>query len=539
MTGIPDRKLITQQEELPEWPITGPFGGVQSELPLTEIEPYGFYDSTNILFRQGKASVRPGFTALPAWPTAPFNEAALAFPGFFNSNGVDIQCAITPTRLFQWIPGTPGSWTQITGPALTGGTTQVWNWDILGYKLCFSQGTNQVLTWDGIAGTYVLSSANAPACNAMAEIDLHLMTGNTVEGGVAFPQRYRWSGAGDPTDWTSFNAGLNDNLNNLGPINGIIKLGQYGYGFHYQGVVQVIPTGVGTAPFYFLPIINSYIGEIALKSLDNFNREGQEQAILVASDNVYNFNQSSMVPIGDHPIDGHKRIGARSRIMADLKAGGLTNTWGFVTNAIAGEIFNAYWLIIPNVAVWVYNLDEENWTPFQYSKTPLVLDNFQRSNVLRIEDLSGSILQQFWSPATLAATLQMPGIAFGFSDGTVGYVDFTNRSEVGWQVVSAKHTFGDRRHSHVIKKFRLVVIDNGPVTYTITITNERGFSQSQTFTLGSGSGDVLSQVVEFNITGLRLQWKVSGPAGAPSDMIEFCPIYEITGEQRGGSADGN
>src|ERR1700733_12949623 len=159
MPAILDRKSEVMIEELKEFPITGPFGGVQSELPLTEIENYGFADSTNILFRKGVAYVRPGWTALPQWPTAPFNEPMIGCADFFNSQGTHIQCALTPTRLFQWNSG----WTQITGPAFTGTASQIFNWDVLGYKLCFTQGADQVMTWDGIAGTYVLSSSNAPA----------------------------------------------------------------------------------------------------------------------------------------------------------------------------------------------------------------------------------------------------------------------------------------------------------------------------------------------------------------------------------------
>jgi hypothetical protein len=538
MPTLRDRKSEAVSEELQEFPIVGPFGGVQSELPLTEIENYGFADSTNILFRKGVAYARPGWNALPAWPSAPLNEPANAFADFFTSAGQHVQCAITPTRLFQW-NGATSTWTQITGPAFTGLSTQLFNWDILGYKLCFSQGADQILTWDGIAGTYVLSSANAPAANTIFELDLHLMTGNTVESGVSYPQRYRWSGAGDPTDWTSFNAGLNDNLNNLGPIQGGVKLGQYGYGFHYQGVVQIIPTGVGTAPFYFLPIVNSSIGEIAQHSLDHFNRDGQEQAAFVALDNVYTFNQSSVVPIGDQPIDGRGRLGARSRILADLFSSGLQNSYGFVTNSINGQVFNAYWLVFPNVSVWVYNFDEGNWTPFTYPSQIQTVGLFQKGGIIEIFQLVGTIAQQNWSPATLQPSNPLPGFAIGFSNGTVGYVDFTNYSELQCQILSAKHIFGDRRHKHTIKKFRLSVQDQGSVAYTITITNEANVSQSQTITLGTGSGDVLSQIVEFNITGLRLQWKVSFPPNSPGAVVEFCPMYDIGGEQRGGSADNN
>jgi hypothetical protein len=41
----------TRSEELFEASFVGPFGGVQSELPATEIEEFGFVDVKNFLFR--------------------------------------------------------------------------------------------------------------------------------------------------------------------------------------------------------------------------------------------------------------------------------------------------------------------------------------------------------------------------------------------------------------------------------------------------------------------------------------------------------
>jgi len=531
MPSVQSRQQL-QTEEMYEFPITGPFGGVQSELPLTEIEALGFADTTNIMFRKGAAFVRPGYTALPKFPD-PINEPILGIVEFFNSHATRIQAVFTPTRLLQW-NGT--GWTVITGPSFTG-TTQTFAWDVIRNVLCFTQGLDPVMTWDGIASSYSLASVDAVAANNLAEIGLHVMLLDTVESGVRFPQRYRWSGAGNPNDWTSFDSGLNDNYNNLGPGNGLVKLGQYGFGFHEWGIVQIVPTGVGTAPFAFYPIVNCSLGNIARRSLDHFNQQGVEQAVFVAEDNVYVFNQSSLIPIGDRPIDGQKRYGARSRIFADLFASDPTLAYGYVTTAVNGQPYNAYWLNIPMISTWVYNFDEGNWTVFKYDRTVVSAGSFYKGTVPRIIDLVGTIQAQNWTPITLAPTNPFDSFALGFNDGTVGYIDFTNYSELPWQIVSAKHTFGDRRHGHTVKKFRLVVLDNGAVTYTVTLTNESNVSQTQVVTIGTGSGDVLSQVLTFSITGLRIQWTVSGPAGVPGAMVEFCPIFKVAGEQRGGVAD--
>src|SRR5258708_9539123 len=180
MSQLRDREQV-RSEELYEAALTGPFGGVQSELPLTEIEAYGFVDVKNFLFRKGAAYVRPGWTALPVFPLTP-NEPILAVADFFNANGTHIQCVLTPTKLWQFIAG---AWTQITGPAFTVRSGPLFAWDALNYKLCFSQGVDKVFTWDGIAATYVQSSVNAQPAKYLAQIGLHLVALNPP-----FPKRY-------------------------------------------------------------------------------------------------------------------------------------------------------------------------------------------------------------------------------------------------------------------------------------------------------------------------------------------------------------
>ncbi len=208
--------------------------------------------------------------------------------------------------------------------------------------------------------------------------------------------------------------------------------------------------------------------------------------------------------------------------------------YGRVSYSINGQAFRAYWLVIPNVAVWVYNFDEGNWTQFTYNKTITSIGNFFKNVAIRIIDLIGAIQAQTWTPATLQQNNPFDGFFLGFNDGTAGYVDFTNFSEVGASLTSGKLIFGDRRHEHTVKKFRLSFIDLGSTSFTITLANQQNQSKSFTFTIGSGSGDVLNYVQEFNLSGLRFQYTVSVPAGSPTAIVELCPIWDMGGEQPGG-----
>lgn len=530
---VQDREQLRTEEFL-EFTMTGPFGGVQSELPIDQIETYGFLDSNNFIFRKGVATVRPGITILDPLP-APSNEAIVGIADFYNKNGVRKQTVLTPTRLIEWDGTTP--WVPITGTPFTGTSTQFFSWDVIGNKLCFSQGVDKINIWDGIAAGYVLASAAAPAALFVAEIGLHLMAANLLIGANHFTQSYMWSGAGDPTDWTSFNSGRNDNLNNLGPITGLRKLGTFGYGWHQRGILQIQPTGIGVAPFAFIPIANSNVGNISANTLDHFNQNGVECAIYVGKDNVYVFNQSSVIPVGDSPIDGRRRLGARSRIFSDLISGGPTNAFGFVTQSINGQVFNAYWLIIPGIRTWVFNFDEGNWTDLSYDAGQTVAGLFFKQQGIRIADLVGRISDQSWSPDTINPINPFDGFAMGFNNGRVAFIDFTNYSELPAQIESGKHIMQDRRHKHSVKNFRLTVQDNGPTTYTVNMTNNTGQSLTKSITIGTGSGDSISYVLPFVISGLRLQWTVSVPAGQPGSIIEFALIHDISGEQRGGMVD--
>jgi hypothetical protein len=518
----------TRSEELYEAALTGPFGGVQSELPLTEIEAFGFADVTNFIFRKGAAYVRPGWTALPPFP-ALANEPILAVADFFNVQGVHIQCVLTPTRLLQFVTG---NWTVITGPAFGGGPLQLFGWDVLNYELCFSQGIDSLWVWNGVSPSYVQASASAPHLLHMAEIALHLVGVDPL-----FPQRYYWSGVGDPTDWTGLTSGLNDIVNNLGPINGLLKLGQLGYGFHEFGIMQIIPTGIGLSPFAFVPMINATQGCIAPYSLDHFDDKGRELAAYLGVDNVYVFDGTSIEPIGDMPIDNRRRLGARSRILTDVQTVDPRTIYAFHTYSINGQVFKAYWLVIPNTSVWVYNYDESNWTRLIYNKKIVSLGNFFKNAAIRIIDLVGRIQDQAWTPLTLQGNNPFEGLLLGFSDGTPGYVDFTNYSELPATITSGKLIFGDRRHSKNIRMFRLSFVDLGPATFTVTITAQTGQTETHTFTIGTGSGDVLNYVQEFKLPGLRFTYVISVPAGTPTGIVEITPIYDVGGEQRCGSLE--
>lgn len=533
MPGFADRAQQNTSEELDEFSNAGPFGGTQSEVPQDQVEQFGQLDVLNMVLRKSIAETRFGFTVLPAFP-APANEDIVGIADFFDSVAARIQVIMTLTRLLRWdsvaqdfVNVPPGS-----GP-LTGLPANLFTWAVVNDILCFCQGVDNLKGWDGVAGTFTDLSASAFPAKYLMELETHLVTGYTVEAGTPHTQRVRWSGSGDPTDWTSPSSGVNDILGDLGPITGLVKLFQSGYIFFQWGITQMVPTGIGTAPFNFVPLTTRARGNTIPYSLA---AAGEEYACYVGKDNIYKFNGTNSEPIGDHPVQGNKRVGARSRIFADLKLVNPAIVSGYVSDTINGQVFPAYWLVIPGVSIWLYQMDEQSWFRFTYQQTLSIIGRFFLNNIVTWADLVGT-----WAAQTLlwdefAGVNPLDDMLLGFINGVAGLIDFSGVSELPWGM-SGVFLMGDVRHAKTVQKFRVCILDNGPVTFTVALSDLNGNMASQTVTMGTGSGKNISQILSLKLSAIRIYWSITGAAGQDLTLVEFAPMFKTAGEQRGGVVD--
>lgn len=521
---------MLRSNELPEAPSRGPFGGIQSEVPLDFVENLGFADALNIMFRKGAAFARPKVNTLALMPNP--QEPWVGVADFFTSVGDRIQVAVTPTRLFKW-DGAAQDWVLITG-TLTGGPNQLFTSSVVGGKLFFCQGVDKVQVWDGITVGFADAAAAAVPAKYLNELNFHLLAANTIEGGVAAPQRLRWTGTGDGTDWTSFSSGQVDLFNNLGPITGLAKVFQSGYAFQQWGITQIIPTGNGLSPFQFVPLGSKAKGNIAPYSLVTF---GEDISCYIGKNNVYAFDGTTSIPIGDSPIQGSRvRTGARRRIFNDLRQEDLSRVFGYLSTSINGNDYQSYWILMPVTKIaWIYHFDEGSWTRFDFDHVMSIAGEFNREGVIRIIDLIGTIADQTWSPSTLTGNNPLDSMFLGFQDGSPGLIDFTGISERPCYITSGQCFYKDYRHQHTTKKFRVMNSDQGVTTMTLQVTNDKGEIQTKTWQMGTGSGLTISRVIEFGISGQSIIWKLSCAAGQPLALSEVTPIYDVGGEQRGGT----
>jgi hypothetical protein len=511
------------QTELPEYPFRGPFGGIQSELPLDEIELFGFSECLNVLLRNALARPRPGNEFASALASAP-----VGIGDFYDVNGTRHTVAWLRDSLWEYT--SPSTKVQITG-TLTGADTDLMDWTVVNNGLLFSQGVDKVQVWNGITPGFAASAVAAVPAKFLMELATHLLAIRTIEGGTERTQRVRWTGAGDYTDWASFSSGVIDVLNSLGPINGRTKINENGFLLHTDGITRVIPTGIGSRPFDFVPFNERTRGCFFPRSVASFGDSG---SAYVSRNDIVFFDGSSFVSLGARPIeDGRKKVGARSRIVSDLLLANPTQVYGFASQAIGGVYFQAYWLIIPNVSMWVYNLDEGNWTRFVFTKTPKVMGRFESGIEIRIMDLIGAIQDQNWSPATLLSESFFDTPAIGFTDGSVGLPNFSVPIETGFLLASGMLTMGDRRHNKRISRIRLTFIDAVETPFELILSNERGEQFTQTVNLpGTSTGFLRQFVVPVDISGMFLRWQIVGQAGTSIELSEVAPIYSPGGEYK-------
>lgn len=78
--------------------------------------------------------------------------------------------------------------------------------------LVITNGVDVVHRYDGTDCVDVpnLPSSGDTICEALGVVDVYLLLLNTTEGGTRHPQRVRRCDTGDPTNWTTGNAGYND-----------------------------------------------------------------------------------------------------------------------------------------------------------------------------------------------------------------------------------------------------------------------------------------------------------------------------------------
>lgn len=505
-----ERAMI--QEPL-EWSIQGPFAGVQSDCSLDKISMAlpGFWSADNVLFMQDKALFAPGWLALPA--VADGNPIVGVYD-FFDNKAVHRQFVLTTRNLYLWSP-TTGVWSAAVtaGVALGGIGSQRFAFTVVNNQVLFSQGVDPVQSWDGAAVTFAAVSPDAVPAYYLTEVKGHLIAGYTVEAGDPYPTRLRWTAAGDPSVWIPPAGGTTDLLNSRGFITALANIRQYGWAFQYAGVTQIVPTGVGTAPFAY----EDYGGQDeGCTHPSSFALFGHSEAVYANWGDIIhfdgtNFNNLSYSKAQD--VNGKVFArGARTRIYQDLLRATSVNdvvSIGIVDHY--GTKLKAYLLSIttPSQAtdvLWIYNFDEDNWSRLRYNTDgPLTLLGRFYNEAPNTSPYPVSDWDFVGAPNQFAFTQAVTKAAAGGSPYALVAVKNTSAVAQLW-------TFGARASlsqvfitgiidcgiPHVTKTLTGVYLDIVDVsvgaqpTYAVTVYNEKGQNVSlSSVSPGTGSGDLM------------------------------------------------
>jgi hypothetical protein len=512
--------------EIPEDKWAGPFGGIQSECSSAEIGTDGFADVQDMVCMNGELSPRPAMVI-----TSPIGVSGqiIGSMDFSFSLGFDserLTGLLFPNRLVIYIPQFD-NWVS-AGGTFTGSPIPYTTLSFANKAFLFSSGAcSGIFKWDGNEAHTPAIIAGSPASRILGEMNAHVVGFNTNEGGQVAPQRVHWSGAGDETDWTSFSSGQTDLFNSLGPITGFITLWQTGFIFQTLGVSIMSPTGNSQQPFIFGKFAGKNRGLIYPHTLDTMDNQ---VAFFLGNDDVYMFDGTNFSPIGSMPLDGRRKIGARRAIFNDILT--LLNSQLTIDPLpfIIGKCYNqsnlipfrSYWISIPGIAIWVFNLDEMNWTRWTGPWPDMITTLGIVSNGTEASGL------EIWPG-------ELPLI--GYNNGQAGLIEFGQNMLSPWSFKSGGICLGnDTRHSKNIKHVRFVVtIGNsgiGTQQFSVNITNEQGQTETHLVYVNSVPGTQVNVMVAFHIPAIFMTLTVSGDNSGAFKFSEIAVGYDLGAEIR-------
>jgi len=165
----------------------------------------------------------------------------------------------------------------------------------------FTNGVDNPQYYDGASCQTLpnLPSSGNTQCRLVTVFENHLILAHTTEGGSKYPQRVRRSDTGDPTNWTTGNAGFTDLFDNEDWLIAVSALGPYMIFYRERSVVRTEYVGTVDLLFDFETVI---AGEGAL-SQDSVIDLG-DYHLFVGNSNIYEYRGGfDFNPIGDKIYD--------------------------------------------------------------------------------------------------------------------------------------------------------------------------------------------------------------------------------------------
>lgn len=385
-----------------------PYGGLNVQAPENVISPAETPNMSNFFFRNAELRSRPAFGLYLPGPDG--SNPILGINSFLSKNLVWHTVAFTQTGMFQLKSNAQylisigvNPWVSLGGPQMPNNNpVSIRTFQNVVY---YTNGSGHLSAWDGSVSTPItdvaFSGTTFPLPNNysgttfsglfLGELDSHMIMAYTTEltytSGVitattTFPQRIRWSNIGfnpslngvfganlgtagatwDPA--VAVNAGFNDFLDVTDIITGQLFLGRMGYIFRQNGITEINPTGVGTAPFDFNHMWASEhgIGNVYPETIAQFGSYGA----FISTDNIYQISPGNVQGIGK---------GTRDAIMLDLSLAVAPPTACIMDAFAVYRVYLAYIVFIPmpdgSTHAYVYSFEDANWAKWIISGTTI------------------------------------------------------------------------------------------------------------------------------------------------------------------------
>jgi len=324
-----------------------------------------------------------------------------------------------------------------------------------------------------------------------------------------------------------------------------MMLGRVGYIFRSNGITEIDPTGIGTAPFDFNHLWASQlgIGNIKYTGIAQYGTTG----VFVSSDNIYSVQSYQISAIGgtardaiyaDLSLNSNAAVNATYgtnappfpqnvfSALVPLFSSGVGNVPNAGSGLNAGYLYGqsandtsfiylVYILCIPMVGgtkVWVYSFEDQNWTDF------FLVNDWVTANPTVVGIPEGA------NQVSYVLHLLIPILNLKSSTNGIGIFDTNNFDD---KLQGSSHSFKVEdiiaERQPTVRRVILTYRDLGPAAIIVTIN---GSDDNGTLTqvstplikIGSAtaSGKLITKFVDITYTGFRPQLTIiRAPGGGP------------------------
>lgn len=229
-------------------------------------------------------------------------ERVLGIGSYEDNTGTFFPTVGTATR---WQAQIAGAWTDISGGSLLTGTiNDPVRFTTISYNnknwLLGANNTNQIHQWNSSLAAYQ-NIAASPIARDILTLNNRIVAFNTVEGGVRYPFRVRWSSTNDPTTWPSLSfADLSDSGCSIVGAALTSRISAVIYRQYAGWLIQAVPGGDATCfNFDRIPSGDHMTGPTSSASI--VIAEGKHYYFGVDG-RIYQYDGLTISPISD-PID--------------------------------------------------------------------------------------------------------------------------------------------------------------------------------------------------------------------------------------------